>query len=486
MTSNVTTKKYSHLSYEERTIIEYMLKESYSITKIAETLSRDKTTISKEIKKHRQQKESNMFNNNSNCIYRSTCKEVNKYCNKTKPCFDSICKNLKKSPYVCNGCNKRVHCRNTKYFYDARNADNDYKDILTNSRIGIRLSKEEERKIENVIYTLIKDKNQSVNEIYINNPDLLTFSKPTFYSYVNQGVFHLKNIDLRRKVTYKARVKQNKRTRLESKIRVNRTYKDFLEFISKHPNMNIVEMDTVEGIKGGKLFLTLFFRENHLMLIFLLNNKTKESVTKVFNNIKKILGIKTFRKLFRIILTDNGGEFFDPDSIECINGKKIINIFYCDPCASWQKGKIEKNHEYIRYILPKGSTFNFLINEDISLLMSNINNSPRGSLNNKSPYNSFKEKYGQEILDKFNIQYIKPNDVNLSKKLLNNHNQRKKVLIKLINDLEYYYQIVKKVKIDNNIKMTIIDYFINDWYLYTEDNLFIKSKEIINNLINTN
>lgn len=485
MTNNIVKKKYSHLSYEERNIIEYMLKENNSITAISETISRDKTTISKEIKKHRKIKYPDKFNGNQClCVNRSTCKNVKSNCSNDKTCFDMICPKLKKSPYVCNGCERRANCRNAKYYYDARSADNDYKDTLSNSRIGIRLSKDEEEKIESVIYDLIKNKNQSVNEIYINNPDLLTFSKPTFYTYVNQGIFHLKNIDLRRKVTYKARNKEQKRTRLESKIRINRTYKDFQSFIDKHPNMNIVEMDTVEGNKGGKVFLTLLFRKYNLMLIFLLNNKNKDEVVKVFDTLKTTLGKKLFIQLFRIILTDNGSEFFDPDAIETIDSKKVINLFYCDPCASWQKGKIEKNHEYIRYILPKSSTFDYLSDEDISLIMSNINNSPRSSLKNKSPYNSFKEKYGQDTLDRLNIKYIKPNDVNLSKNLLVKHKERKKVLTKLINSLNNYYQVAHSKKLDNNDKKLIINYFINDWYLHTEKSLFYNGKKIIDNYRN--
>jgi len=36
------------------------------------------------------------------------------------------------------------------------------------------------------------------------------------------------------------------------------------------------------------------------------------------------------------------------------------NIYYCNPYSSWQKGILEKNHEYVRYVLPKGRSFNEL------------------------------------------------------------------------------------------------------------------------------
>lgn len=484
MTSNFKEKKNTHLTKEERNIIEFMLKESYPLTYIANTLSRDLTTISKEIKKHRKLKYPERFNNQNNlCIYRRECKKFD--CNVSKNCFDIICNNLKKSPYVCNGCEKRCNCRNVKYYYDARIANNDYKDMLSNSRFGVRLSKEQEENIEAVVFDLIKNKNQSVNEIYINNPDLLFFSKQTFYSYINQGLFHLKNVDLRRKVSYKPRYIEYKRIRPETKIRINRTYKDFLEFIDKNPKMNIVEMDTVEGVKGGKVFLTFCIRKHNLLLIYLIDDKTTQSVNKVFDNLKITLGETLFKQIFRIILTDNGSEFFDPDTIEKLNGKQEINLFYCDPCASWQKGKLEKLHEYIRYILPKGSTFDYLLKDDVHILMSNINNSSRLSCGKyKSPYNSFKEKYGQNILDKLNISHIEPNNVNLSKRLLTNHTFRKKIMIKLINDLNYYYQVSShKYTLDNNIKKIIIEQFLEDSYLYDIENLFYNAKQTVQNYL---
>lgn len=479
MTSSVENKKYKHLTKEERSIIEFMLKENYTLTDIAQAIAKDKTTIAKEIKKHRKIKYPDKLSKNF-CIHHSECKQFN--CTNKKECFDLMCPLLKKSPYVCNGCSKRGHCRLVKFYYDARISNNDYLDTLSNSRMGIRISKERENEIENVIYDLIVNKQQSINEIYMNHPDLLDFSKPTFYSYVNQGVFHLKNLDLRRKVVYKPRVKENKKKRIETKIRINRTYDDFINFITLHPKFNIVEMDTVEGTKGGKVFLTLFFRNSNLMLIFLLENKTTEEVIKIFDHLKNKLGIVLFRKLFRVILTDNGCEFFDPDSIEKFHNKKCINLFYCDPCASWQKGGIEKNHEYIRYVLPKGSTFNYLNENDIRLLANHINNTPRGILKNKTPYHTFENIFGIEVLNLLQIDFIKPDDVNHSKNLLIEHKERKKSLMKLINDLEHYYQ-TQHIKIDNNIKLQIINQFIFNWYLYTDEDLFFQSKKLIDNLI---
>ena len=126
----------------------------------------------------------------------------------------------------------------------------------------------------------------------------------------------------------------------------------------------------------------MFFRKTNLMLIFLLPYKKREYVNKTFDYLKNILGKELFIKLFEIILTDNGTEFSDPDYIEQFDGDKVINLFYCDPNCAYQKGRIEKNHEYIRYILPKGTSFAGLTQEDCNLLASHINSVPRISLGN--------------------------------------------------------------------------------------------------------
>ena len=71
-------------------------------------------------------------------------------------------------------------------------------------------------------------------------------------------------------------------------------------------------MDTVEGAKGtSPCFLTMFFRNCSLMLMFLLEEQTQKEVTRIFDHLTELLGIELFQKLFEVILTDNGHEFQD-------------------------------------------------------------------------------------------------------------------------------------------------------------------------------
>ena len=156
------------------------------------------------------------------------------------------------------------------------------------------------------------------------------------------------------------------------------------------------------------------------MLIYLLPYKQSKYVTKVFNDIKTTIGIDEFKRLFEVVLTDNGTEFSDPESIEFDfnTGEKVSSVFYCDPSCSWQKGSIEKNHEYIRYILPKVTSFAGLSQDDCYLLASHINSTPRLSLNNNSPYDSSILFIGKDNLNKLHIKKINNDDIDLSIRLL--------------------------------------------------------------------
>ena len=410
-----------HLTYEEREYIEFGLNQGRKISEIARDLNKSRTTIMREVRNRRFKKNPTGFNNLKNlCKYRNECKKFD--CSKKEKCYEEdMCKQLTGTPYVCNGCARKNVCRKIKYYYYSKFANDEYEEKLSQSRIGINLSKEEAYDIDKLIAPLIKEKKQSIGHIYANHPDEIWFSRATMYKYVDLGVFSFRNIDLPRKVKYKKR-KDNERQRVrrETAIRKGRTYEDFKEYIVKHPESSIVVMDTVEGIKGGKVFLTLLIRQSKFMLIYLMENKTTECVEKAFDEIKENLGIETFRRVFEVILTDNGSEFFNPVSIEVDKetGEIISNVFYCDPGASWQKGAIEKNHEYIRYVLPKGSSFDELTQEKANTLMSNINSTSRDTLNGKTPYEATTLILAEDDIKRLGVIRILADEVNLSPKLL--------------------------------------------------------------------
>lgn len=390
---------YNQLSIEQRNIIQIMISQRMSFTKIGKAINKDRTTISKEIRRNRYIKN-----------YREPFDIV------TIQSAINNCEKLQSKPYCCNCCTQLHSCWKTKIYYNGKIAQEHYEQQLSDSRKGIDINPEVLDDIEHSIVPLIKEKKQSVNQVYVNHKDILYFSKSTFYRYVDNGIFSLTNLDLPKKVKYKERKKEVEKSRRELALLNGRRYENFLVFKTNHPKMHIVEMDTVIGTQtSDKVLLTLFFRDTHFMLIRLLDKKTINCVNAEIDTLKTSLGIKLYAKIFRIFLTDNGSEFFDPYHFEkdYNTHKKVTNLFYCNPNHPEQKGGIEKNHEFIRKVLPKGTNFDNFSNEQIAFLENTINNIPRDSLKGKTPFDLTKEKYPL-FISKVNSKYISKDDVNLS------------------------------------------------------------------------
>ena len=361
------------------------------------------------------------------CQKRDICKLGScKYpCNKCSNC-NSVCADFQKrdcfktnkTPFVCNGCDKKSSCRLEKYYYRATPSQREYKEILVSSREGINLNPNEFTELDSLISPLVK-RGQSIAHIYSAHQNEFPCTERTIYNYFEQNLFTVGNLDLPRKVRYKKRRSNIRKPPCDYSYREDRKYEDFLIYTAQNPELSVVEMDTVEGIKGGKVLLTLLIRSCRLQLAFLLDNKTQECVKKHFEYLYEALGETMFSKVFGLILTDNGSEFIDPISLECdCNGVLRTRIFYCDPNASYQKGMLEKNHEFIRYILPKGNSFNGLSQDDVLLMLNHINSTNRDSLNSKSPFDVAQFILPNGFLDVLGFEKISPDEILLKPTLL--------------------------------------------------------------------
>lgn len=417
--------KNKHLSFDDRLEIERCLKENLSFKQIGKNIGKDCTTISKEIKNHITFKNSGAVGRPFfDCINRFNCPHKTKgsRCN-PKICEHyqkEICKKLSKPPYVCNGCSQKRICTLSKQLYDAVYADKEYKENLIESRTGITYSEKEIENLNNILVPLIKEQKQSIHHAVINNKNTIMCSEKEIYNLINSGVLKVRNIDLTRKVRYRTTSTNKTSYKIDKECLNNRKYEDYIKFINKNPDVNIVEIDTVEGIKGGKVLLTIHFVNCSFMLAFLREHNDAQSVINTFNSIEDELKIDLFKKLFPVILTDNGSEFSNPLEIEFSRktGERRTQIFYCEPGRPDQKGSCEVNHEMIRRILPKGTSFDDLTQEDINKMMSHINSYKRKKLNNCSPLQLFRIMYGKDIAKQFGITEINFNDINLSKNLL--------------------------------------------------------------------
>lgn len=436
---------HKHLSTSQRIHIEKGLNDGLSFAAIARKLDKHPSTIAKEVKKYRtlQPREKDpmkparcaLF---KECTLRFLCdkKDCVKMC---KSCYDiklqvskcsylcseyrePQCASISKAPFVCNHCARQRTCNKEKAYYIAQNADQSSQELLVSCRQGINQAPADIAMLDTLISPLLAQ-GQSLAHIYAFHGHEIPCSRKTLYNYIDQGVFTAKNIDLRRKVRYKCKPrKTGTRVSLAAKeFRIGRTYEDFQKFIQENPDIPVVELDTVEGGRDNstQAFLTIFFRNCSLMLIFVLQEKSQDQVIKVFDYLTEKLGIKVFQELFPVILTDNGVEFQFPERLECDkNGEIRTKIFYCNPNSSWQKGRIEKNHEYIRYVIPKSQSLDHYKQRDACVLMNHINSEARDSLNGCSPFRLSKMLLNNRLHRLLCLQEIPGDQVHLKPSLL--------------------------------------------------------------------
>lgn len=419
MSSN---NKNLHLTVQERIIIEKGIENGSTKAAIALTIGKDKSTVGKEIKKHRElvHKSSYKINcaNMKNCSHNHVCDN----CADFKP---FTCNRRDRSPGACNGCSKYTHCRYDKYRYKADFSHKKYREDLVDSRTGINMSYEECKAMADIIVPLIKA-GHSPYHIVTNHPEL-NISEKTLYNYIENGIFRefgLLDIDLRiktkRKITKKASNKYKKRE--DKKYLNGRTYDDFINYTAENKNLSVVEMDTVyNNGSTGPFMQTFKFLDYSFMFIVYQEEKTAKSMVEGVDLLEKILGEDLFSEEVAIIKTDRGSEFCDAEGFEKEeNESRRTRIFYCDPMASGQKGSLENNHKEIRYICPKENDLKDLglnSQEKANLIVSHINSQSKEHLKGKSPlevmefmnpalYQKFKD-FGIERINKYNI-VLKP------------------------------------------------------------------------------
>ena len=382
--------KHKHLTLSDRNDIQLGLERGETFKAIGQSILKDPTTVSKEVKRNRQVRE-------------STCDNL-------------PCPLLDKAPFVCNGCPKRrQNCGYKKIFYLAKQAQKQYEQTLVEAREGTPLNSKTFWDMDKIISDGVKKGQHIYHILKTHNLDV---SSSTVYRHIRKGYLSIAPIDLARVVKFKER-RKSKLPSIPKEAKKGRSYEDFQNYLALNKLDSWLEMDTVMGRMGGKVLLTFNLSFCNFIFARLLDNKTALEVTKHLYDIKNTLhqADKDFFQLFPVILTDNGGEFARVDDIEMdVRGES--KLFFCNPNRSNQKGRIEKNHTLIRDILPKGTSFDNLTQEDINLVCSHVNSVKRAALNGKSAYELFAFTYGEEISKLLGISKIPAEDVCQSSKLL--------------------------------------------------------------------
>ncbi|MDD3414684.1 MAG: IS30 family transposase [Lachnospiraceae bacterium] len=448
-----TIHNQKHLTFSDRTYIEQELLQNSTFRYIGNVLHKDPSTISKEIRKHVKMVDGKRASGHcikckhytsceirgydsvvSECKHSSYCKNICKRCWRERPpqfCsiyMSFVCDKPIHAPYACNCCVTEKDCPLSHPVYAAKTAQIAYEKTLVKSRDGINMTPDELLELNELISPLIL-KGQPLSHIFAVHADEIPVCRRTLYNYLDQRIFQARNIDLPRRVRYKKRKKKSApRTtkNLQQVYRNKRTYIDFERFMEAHPDVDVVEMDTVKGGRAaGKCLLTLLFRSCSLMLVILLPSCTQKCVIDAINSLTDTLGIRMFRKYFPVLLTDNGSEFKNPWDIETDDdGRHRTYVFYCDPYVSNQKARLEKNHEYIRYVIPKGRSMYKYTQEDINRMTSHINSTARDSLNGATPFDLADLLLDKRIPLLAGLKKVSPDEVMLKPALIESNNSK--------------------------------------------------------------
>ena len=427
----------AQMTMEDRKEIEKGLGAGLTLPQIAGRIGRPPQTVTREIKARRVDSSKRQRDGNSTCRWFGECGRrdvcgtncgMRKLCRNCHQCFlqcpdyeARTCERLVSPPFVCNGCRDELVCHLPKKYYVAKVAQADRKSKLRDSRRGVHATAGEIARMNEAVSNGL-GRGQSIRHVMVSNPEAFGGrSERTLYTYVGSKLFDVGRGDLPYACSRRPRPRKAE-TKTDAKCRVGRTYELFVLWRQENPDMRAVECDTIKGRVGGSVVFTLIF-ECELMLAFLKERETAQTWTGIVNMLYRVAGRPLFMRLFPALLEDNGACFSDPVMTENAradnNPHRLVprtRVFYCDPYCATQKPHVERNHEEVRRILLKGTSFDGLCQEDVAFALSHVNSYTRASLGNSTPYDRFVETYGYEgrkFLERLGIVKIPANEVTL-------------------------------------------------------------------------
>lgn len=334
---NKKTKKYKHITYAERTMIETWYNcDKKSKKEISVLLHKSERTIRREIN-------------------RGLIKILN---------YDLT----------------------EKHEYSARIAQRKYEYGMTSKGPSLKLDQD---------YKLVKHIEKEINEgkkspevvavqLKENGFDINISGRTIRNAIYNGTIF---NKIEKGKIIYKKEYKKkNKEKRVSKLIPAEKS----IEHRPKEANLRSVyghwEGDLVVGKQGTKTVLfTLTERKTRQEIIMKLANKETKTIAKAIDKLERRYKGK-FYSMFKSITFDNGVEFMGYKGIEksCLRKKERTNIYYAHPYCSGERGTNENNNRLIRRFIPKGVDIGEIKQSKIREIEDWINNYPRSIFGYKS------------------------------------------------------------------------------------------------------
>lgn len=380
-------KPYRRLDKADRIAIERGLDKRKPCRQMARELGRSPSTIADEVARNR-----------------TVCRGPNKGGRAAKA-PDDACPKLLEWPRCCNGCRfRRYHCsRRWRCEYSAARAKAPDDAELRESRMGVDRGEAEFERAMGLIRSDVA-RGLSPQQIALARAAEVGASASTIYRWIERGYAGMSSLELRRKCGYKPR-----------------SFAAFME-LPEEERAAACEMDTVVGLRSDRrCLLTLYLRAFRFQLALPMPDKTAASTGSALDMLEKAAP-KAFRRLFPLLLTDNGAEFADCEGIERSSldpAARRCSVFYCDARQSQQKGGCERNHVELRKLLPKGRGISFdrLGGRDCAVLMSQLNSEPRPSLGGMCAIDMLLAALGgdgRELLDALGIEKVAYEELNMT------------------------------------------------------------------------
>lgn len=414
--------KKSRLTIDNRINIQAGLEKGMSLSRMVDLVKKNRTTLYRELHCYSIEK----HNGKTGCLFcenRQYCEDNGVYIGvrtgiNCKEFKKKQCMKLKKFPYVCNGCMHKESCPYDKKYYDCAKAHTMSLKNRILTRKGRRIAQKTIIEINKIVTPLIQ-KGQSIHHIFITSNKLSTLCcERTIRRLIYDGYLDVKASDLRRYSRFRHienqyKEKKNKIANIERLS--ERTYSDFQSFTKSNPTLSIVQLDSVVGKTSDKrAILTITFPNERFQFGRLIYKNNPNSVNRAFNHLFKVLGPEKFKEVFAINLADNGIEFIKFHIFE----KKNVRVYYTNPYRSTDKAVCERNHEFIRYVIPKGISLDNLTQRKLNLLFSHINSYVRKSNQNKTPFELIEKRLGSEFLRIIGIRRVHPKNILLKPELL--------------------------------------------------------------------
>lgn len=332
---NRKPKKYKHLTYVEKTMIErWHNKENKSNKEIAKLLNKSERTIRREIKR-------GLTTNLTTDLI-----EIEVY---------------------------SADISNAEY---KRNMMAKGKELKIGSNIEIinqieEMLKKEKKSPEVVAYELKEE-------------GLLEITARTIRNYIYDGnVFNLKAEDM---IYNKKHKSKNKDKRIAKHTPPEKSIENRPQEANNRSEYGHWEGDLIIGKrKKGWVLLTFTERKTREEIIIKIKGKNNEYVVKAINRLERKYG-KRFYNKFKTITFDNGVEFMDYEGMEqsCIRKGKRTQVYYAHPYCSGERGTNENNNRMIRRWIPKGMLIDNISKEFIKQIEDWLNNYPRAMFDYKS------------------------------------------------------------------------------------------------------